>query len=490
MQVSATYPDQTCIIFTDSIPLFAIFFKLLSPVLPETFQYFGIFGALDFIFMGGIAAVILRKGTMNKVVCIIGSTFFSFSPYIFQRLYNHTALASHWLILAAFALWLYKLYFHTLSRKIMSWGVLLIIASLIHIYFVPMILIFMLFSSIQDLLENNGWEQDLIAGLIIVIADLFLLFTIGAFSSTSAIQGESLGVFSSNLNTLWNPMGKGQILPDLPYNEGQDEGYGYLGMGIWAMLLISISILGIYTIRRFFQYKKDKRNWNRIKAFKDEHAFGICICLTIITSVIIAISPEVVYNQRRLFTIPYPDVIIKLLSIFRATGRFIWCSCYILMFISIFGINKFVKKRKAVILVIAICLMIQVCDLGWFALWRGKYTPENPERYTLTSERWEEIVKGKSHIVYIPLDILEKTKGPDAVYEIANFAIEHDMTVNYFVTARMDDEILEDRMEDMDKELTDGVKDKNNLYILDSEDTGKNYGMNIEIIDDLIVGYY
>jgi hypothetical protein len=130
--------------------------------------------------------------------------------------------------------------------------------------------------------------------------------------------------------------------------------------------------------------------------------------------------------------------------------------------------------------------MIQVCDLGWFALWRGKYTPENPERYTLTSERWEEIVKGKSHIVYIPLDILEKTKGPDAVYEIANF----DMTVNYFVTARMDDEILEDRMEDMDKELTDGVKDKNNLYILDSEDTGKNYGMNIEIIDDLIVGYY
>ena len=37
------YPTYTSVIFTDSIPVFAVFFKLLSPLLPETFQYFGLF---------------------------------------------------------------------------------------------------------------------------------------------------------------------------------------------------------------------------------------------------------------------------------------------------------------------------------------------------------------------------------------------------------------------------------------------------------------
>ncbi len=64
------YPDETCVIYTDSIPLFAIFFKLLSPLLPETFQYFGLWGIMSFILMGGISAVILRKGTDKLYLCV------------------------------------------------------------------------------------------------------------------------------------------------------------------------------------------------------------------------------------------------------------------------------------------------------------------------------------------------------------------------------------------------------------------------------------
>src|SRR3954462_10516515 len=36
------YPVGTNVGMTDSIPLFALFFKLFSPLLPEDFQYFGI----------------------------------------------------------------------------------------------------------------------------------------------------------------------------------------------------------------------------------------------------------------------------------------------------------------------------------------------------------------------------------------------------------------------------------------------------------------
>lgn len=38
-----SYPNYASIIFTDSIPLFAVIFKIFSEILPETFQYFGIY---------------------------------------------------------------------------------------------------------------------------------------------------------------------------------------------------------------------------------------------------------------------------------------------------------------------------------------------------------------------------------------------------------------------------------------------------------------
>lgn len=45
------------VLYTDSIPLFAIFFKALSPLLPETFQYFGLFGLMCYMLNGGFAGI-------------------------------------------------------------------------------------------------------------------------------------------------------------------------------------------------------------------------------------------------------------------------------------------------------------------------------------------------------------------------------------------------------------------------------------------------
>ena len=57
------YPYQTSIIFTDSIPLFAVIFKALSPILPETFQYFGLWGVCCFVLQGVCACrIIYRRG--------------------------------------------------------------------------------------------------------------------------------------------------------------------------------------------------------------------------------------------------------------------------------------------------------------------------------------------------------------------------------------------------------------------------------------------
>lgn len=55
------YDEISSVIFTDSIPLFAILFKILSPVLPETFQYFDFWGMISYMLQGAISAKILKK---------------------------------------------------------------------------------------------------------------------------------------------------------------------------------------------------------------------------------------------------------------------------------------------------------------------------------------------------------------------------------------------------------------------------------------------
>lgn len=40
------YPFGTSVVYTDSIPLFAIIFKLFAFLLPQSFQYFGLWGIL------------------------------------------------------------------------------------------------------------------------------------------------------------------------------------------------------------------------------------------------------------------------------------------------------------------------------------------------------------------------------------------------------------------------------------------------------------
>ena len=61
-----TYPDYNSIIFTDSIPLLEIFFKLLSPILPERFQYFGWWTLACCILQSVIAARILKRFIQNR----------------------------------------------------------------------------------------------------------------------------------------------------------------------------------------------------------------------------------------------------------------------------------------------------------------------------------------------------------------------------------------------------------------------------------------
>ena len=56
-----SYPLDISVIYTDSVPLLAIFFKLISFMLPKSFQYMGLYGLLCFILQGILSAKIVKK---------------------------------------------------------------------------------------------------------------------------------------------------------------------------------------------------------------------------------------------------------------------------------------------------------------------------------------------------------------------------------------------------------------------------------------------
>ena len=477
------YPDTSCIVFTDSIPLLAIFFKILSPVLPGTFQYFGIWGMMTYLLIGGISSIIIRKSTENHWLCWISAGFFCLSPYVLQRMYGHTALAGHWIILLAIAIWIYKPYFSTFRRKLAAWAGLLVSASLVHIYFIPMVMIFMFGFCLQDLFENRGWKEDIIFAALAVILDLTVLYAVGAFSKSGSMAGGGLGAYSSNVNSLINPISYRALLPSLSVRNGQDEGFGYLGLGI---ILLALCALVICIVHRYLGKRCSDQAEHKVKGLKCA-AFGYSVAVIIFILLILAWSPEIVCGTRTVFRIPYPPIVFKALSIFRASGRFIWSVGYVIMAWCIMTFCRHFSGKTAYI-GLGCVLIIQMIDLHWMIQSKQNHYSESLPVETMHSDEWQLLAEGKENLIILPYDAVQEGRGSAASYELADFAVNHGMTINYFPEARSDEEKLIYNSKIFESNLLNGEEGDKNLYILDTDEKAEQLGLILYLIDGYRVG--
>ena len=140
-----TFPYKISVVYTDSIPLFAIIFKCFSSVLPSQFQYIWIFGLLSFALQGGFGAILVHRFIKKNIfICCSASVLFLCNHVIIYRMFAHTALASQWIILAALALWIYNNDIND-KKMLIFWSALLALASALHMYFVPMLGVMLFF---------------------------------------------------------------------------------------------------------------------------------------------------------------------------------------------------------------------------------------------------------------------------------------------------------------------------------------------------------
>lgn len=473
--------------YTDSIPILAIFFKLLSPLLPETFQYLGIWALICYMLNGGFSAILMYRIKPNIAFSAACSVLFIMYPPILQRIFFHDALIPIWLILAAFILLLNsKTQWKNRFTPVILWSVLCAISVTIHMYFLPMIYIVMLGWIIIEVFRNKNIQRALLTIFSSVALTLFVLWIIGAFYNSNSQADIGFGRYSANLNTLFNSYIYSDLIPPLPLREGQYEGYGYLGAGVLLCGIISV----FYSINHFAVQKGNFLK--NIAKWMKTYSVEVFSFLTIFfISFMYAASHIVVLNDIEIINLSFlPEKIISICNIFRASGRFVWISGLLLTTLFIWIISKLNVKCTAIILAVAIPL--QFMDLNkHITIHHNKYAQITTYTSRLSSEKWDKYTKGTDSIIFLNM--------PDArgrytklYYNFALLAIEKNMSISSFYVVRVDYNKLKEYSEAEYENLINGSGKKNALYVFyNKEDyilASENCGNDVEFCE--IDGYY
>ena len=406
--------------------LFAVFFNLFRSILPRQFQYFGIWGLLCFVLQGYYAAKILGERSSSKTVILAGSIFFIVSPVMVFRMYYHTALAAHWLILLA-------IYFYSKHEKeyrdifnpVMEWGILGILIGSIHLYFVPMcgaILLGYILCSIWK--ERKIRIRFFYPGISFSVGLFLTVYLLGGFSSGADTGTNNLGLFSFNLNAFLNPMSYSTLLKntslwDWPfYTQGQYEGFSYLGMGIILLCVCGIVLM----IRNIFRRRKPS-------------VYQVMTVLMSIGLIVLAASPTITWNDKLLLQLPYSSTIYKYWGIFGSCGRMAWPVVYFLMIFGITSIGNMKWKRKEIsnVIIILACL-VQVIDLsGQLYKRHENYSKKVVYQSPLAGSVWDDIISTGEykHVVWVTHNV-----DHNDVIQVAVYAMKNDMTMGNFYFAR------------------------------------------------------
>lgn len=424
MMDTIAYPFKESILFTDSIPIFAVLFKLLSPILPKSFQYFGLWGLMCFILQGVIGCNILKKYFASPVSQAAGGLLFVLTPCMIRRMFWHTSLGGQWILLLCLWCIVYQTErFQKLWKSIVVWAVIGVLSVSIHIYFVPMCGIFLLGFLILDgvIYKKISRVLWILAGFFAAV--LFSTWLFGGFASGMESGAPGLAYYSFNLNGFINPQEWDCILPRWSnYVDGQFEGFSYLGLGM--ILLIAVTT-GMW----IYQIASGEKVWNRKKGIAALTALGM-----LLLSVFSATSNEIAIGTKLLLKFPIPDIAEKIWSIFRSTGRMVWPAVYLWMFYGMISGTGCRNKRYWKYL-LCFCMALQLVDITGAARLQAEPVRERETYQTrLTDDIWTEITEKRqiTHVVMMDKDFMSQ----EQLYAVSDFASDKRITINDFYFAR------------------------------------------------------
>ena len=439
------YPSGTAIVFTDSIPLLALFFKPFSQLLPAEFQYFGAWMLACYVLNGYFGLRLIARHTCHSGLRIAAASFFILSPPLLLRGYGHEALMAHWLVLASLDTclrgWCY--------RRWLLWSS---IAALVHPYLLVMVLGLLAASFATTVCVDKNPPLRLVllqcAGIGLVL--LSLMGLAGYFSSMGSLQADGYGYYNMNILSLVDPLldwsryiRQRPIHPEYAAlgNFGQYEGFLYLGAG---MILLFIMALGLFLMR---PQQLARRFWP---------VFAVALIFWLL-----ALSNVVTFGDQTLFTLQIPQALHQTLSVFRASGRFGWPAFYLVNLVVLVLIIRNLPARSALAVLLA-ALLLQVADQSdKYVEFKGLIRQRMAWQTPLQSPQWAAMAQKANALVMIPpLPDIAKTYIP-----FAHLAVAHRLVTNAAQIARDDLKRTEALGQAMAESLAQGAYNPLTLYV-------------------------
>jgi hypothetical protein len=234
-------PDGTGVGFTDALPWLAVAFKPIAGLLPESFHYFGWWAVGCFVLQGVVGAWLGTRLLRDAWAGALVGVLFVLSPPLASRI-GHLALMGHFLVVAAVGLGVLGLGESTVTRRLGQAVALTVLAAGVHPYLLAMVapLSLAIVTRLALVEKRLPLARGLAWLLAVPTSGLATLWLLGYLSGPRGTQAEGFGQFSADLLALINPWSSSRLFGALGGGPRQHEGFGYLGLGLGAVALVSV----------------------------------------------------------------------------------------------------------------------------------------------------------------------------------------------------------------------------------------------------------
>jgi hypothetical protein len=486
------------IVFTDSIPLAAFVFKPLNVVLPETFQYLGVWIWMCFVLQAYFGVRLLARRVADRSLCGLGAALIVLAPVLSYRLvhqgYGHIALVSHFVILAALDLYLDE------RGSVRKWAILICCALLIQAYFVPMVVAIWIASMVSRRLAIRDTARQ----VAIVLGSLGIVAVVSGFASLGGrlfVGDSSVTPEDFPYRFRWQPMalidsttdfstGWSYVMADQLELFGDVEGFTYLGSGLLLVVLPAVVlsmlrkrsgivsardvvvVLGIVAACAFVVPSRLFSTGIAVMLFvvvavfagrsiRERRHRALLVAAVLLGVYSMTMRPGV--GRRTFFEYDLVPVLEQFTQTFRTHARSSWVFYYVVLLALVVLVATRLPRWLA-IGVLALAVVVSVVDSNpAMSQVRHRFTSQPVWVNQLDDPMWDEVVQGRDSIItYPPLN--NDLEG--RWIHIEDFVQRRGMATNagYFSRWSIDTYVrVNQRLHD---ELRAGEFDPKSLYVI------------------------
>jgi hypothetical protein len=453
------YPVGDSVALVDVNPWMALPFKLISPLLPEPFQYFGIEAALTCALQFFVALRLFRLllGTNFLGVWMAG-LFFLIAPPLTFRLKFHYCLANHWLLLVALLIFIQaqRESANAVRRFVISALILTGVGVATNPYIAFQILIVMM-AALGSLLWKRKATLPQAAKFMAAlgVTCLVVAYSLGfIIAGGRGYGGHGYRVYSMNVLAPFDPGWFSSIIfhslvPQL--QKGQYEGYSYLGAGVIALALVVL----IFALMRRDRLRVIDRRW----------AVPLLACCLFLT--LMAFTTKVVAGSTTLIDVDPHQFLSRFLAPLRSSGRLFWVPYYTILTALLAAPYLFMRRSRANAL-LACLLVLQFTDTAPLRRWL--YAGVHKQYPTpLKSPVWHQLGSAYENLVVLPAWQCGPRLSPGGAYGYRTFgylATEQKMRINSYYTARYTGQALDFHCQQSASEIANQPLSPDTAYVV------------------------